>query len=83
MATLQNNNTVLSATIFYPFKKKKPSYYKTGDCKEFYSPPFQRVDKPIDTLAGIEKEGKFVEHELVGVRGYGRGRALRKQAEIG
>ena len=30
-----------------------------------------------------KKEGKFVQHELVGVRGYGRGRVGRKQAETG
>ena len=28
-----------------------------------------------------KKEGKFVEHGLVGVCGYGRGRVRRKQAE--
>ena len=29
----------------------------------------------------LKKEGKFVEHELVGVCGYGRGRVRRKQAK--
>ncbi len=28
-----------------------------------------------------KKKGKFVQHELVGVRGYGRGRVGRKQAK--
>ena len=41
----------------------------------------QRVDKPIDTLTDFEKDGKFVQHGLVGVCGYGRGRVGRKQAE--
>ena len=30
----------------------------------------------------LKKEGEFVEHELVGVCGYGRGRVRRKQAEM-
>ena len=43
--------------------------------------PLQRVDKPIDTLSDVEKEGKSVRRALVGVQRYVRGRAGRKQAK--
>ena len=38
--------------------------------------------KKIKKATDFEKDGKFVQHGLVGVCGYGRGRVGRKQAKL-